>query len=384
MRRAATTLALCLFASQAGTLALSPILVEVAQDFDVSTATAGQLRAISGSVAAVTAFGVGAMAARVGLRSLLLGGLGTLALASALSAAAPTFAALAGAQVLLGAAVGVLLSAGIAGATAWIPRERRADALSATFSGQAVAWLVGMPLVGAVGDVSWRLAWLVLPLAASLLALAFAFRLPEAPRRPATLRGDLATLARDRVLAAWWLGEVLAFSAWVGVLVYAGALLVDSYALSLTATGAILGGMFAAYLPGTLYFRRHIERSSQRLVIGLGLAAAVVAALIGSLRQALWLTVLLLAVYVFLNAGRTIAGSAFGLDAAPGRSVMAMGLRASAAQLGYLIGAGVGGLALHFGGYAALGAAFCGLYVLAVVPHVLIAVAGGTAVGRER
>jgi MFS transporter, DHA1 family, inner membrane transport protein len=417
---------------------LSPILVEVAQDFDVSTATAGQLRAISGSVAAVTAFGVGAMAARVGLRSLLLGGLGTLALASALSAAAPTFAALAGAQVLLGAAVGVLLSAGIAGATAWIPRERRADALSATFSGQAVAWLVGMPLVGAVGDVSWRLAWLVLPLAASLLALAFAFRLPEAPRRPATLRGDpgarletpprpvaaqkpawrrprrhryfpssgascvlarraservpdsprspdgpLATLARDRVLAAWWLGEVLAFSAWVGVLVYAGALLVDSYALSLTATGAILGGMFAAYLPGTLYFRRHIERSSQRLVIGLGLAAAVVAALIGSLRQALWLTVLLLAVYVFLNAGRTIAGSAFGLDAAPGRSVMAMGLRASAAQLGYLIGAGVGGLALHFGGYAALGAAFCGLYVLAVVPHVLMAVAGGTAVGRD-
>jgi predicted MFS family arabinose efflux permease len=235
-----------------------------------------------------------------------------------------------------------------------------------------------------VGDVSWRLAWLVLPLAASLLALALAVRLPEAPRRPATLRGDLSTLLRDRVLAAWWLGEILAFSAWVGVLVYAGALLVDSYAVSLTVTGAILGGMFAAYLPGSLYFRRHIERWSQRLVIGLGLAAAAVAALIGTLREALWLTVLLLAAYVFLNAGRTIAGSAFGLDAVPDRTVMAMGLRASAAQLGYLVGAGVGGLALHFGGYAALGVAFSALYVLAVVPHVLMASRRVTAVGRGR
>jgi predicted MFS family arabinose efflux permease len=384
MRRAATTLALCLFASQAGTLVLSPILVEVARDFDVSTATAGQLRAISGSVAAATALGVGALAARVGLRRLLLGGLAGLGFASALSAAAPTFAFLAVSQALLGAAIGVLLSSGIAGATAWIPRERRADALSATFSGQAVAWLVGMPVVGAVGDVSWRLAWIALPLAASIPAFVLAARLPEAPRRPATLRGDLATLVRDRVLSAWWIGEILAFSAWVGMLVYAGALLVDSYGISLTATGAILGAMFVAYLPGTLYFRRHIDRASQRLVVGLGLTAAVVAAVTGAVRPGLWLTVPLLAAYVFLNAGRTIAGSAFGLDAAPDRAVTAMGLRASAAQLGYLVGAGVGGLALHLGGYPALGAAFAGLYVLAVVPHVLLAAVRRAAVGPGR
>jgi predicted MFS family arabinose efflux permease len=384
MRRAATTLALCLFASQAGTLVLSPILVEVARDFDVSTATAGQLRAISGSVAAATAFGVGALAARVGLRRLLLAGLAGLAGASLLSALAPTFAVLAVAQALLGAAIGILLSSGIAGATAWIPRERRADALSATFSGQAVAWLVGMPLVGAVGDVSWRLAWVALPLAASVPAFVLAARLPEAPRLPTTLRGDLQTLVRDRVLLAWWIGEILAFSAWVGMLVYAGALLVDSYRISLTATGVILGAMFAAYLPGTLYFRRHIDRAAQRLVIGLGLTAAVVAALIGAMRPGLWLTVPLLAAYVCLNAGRTIAGSAFGLDAAPDRAVMAMGLRASAAQLGYLVGAGVGGLALHLGGYPALGGAFAGLYVLAVVPHLLLGGTRRAAVGSER
>jgi predicted MFS family arabinose efflux permease len=50
-----------------------------------------------------------------------------------------------------------------------------------------------------------------------------------------------------------------------------------------------------------------------------------------------------------------------------------MGIRTSATQLGYLLGAGLGGLALTFGGYGALGLTFAALYVLAVVPHAILA-----------
>jgi predicted MFS family arabinose efflux permease len=131
--------------------------------------------------------------------------------------------------------------------------------------------------------------------------------------------------------------------------------------------------MFLAYLPGSLLFRRFIDRHAQRLLVSLALAAAVAAALVGAVRPGLWLTMPLLAVYVFLNSGRTLAGSAFGLDAAPGRAVVAMGIRAAATQIGYLVGAGLGGLALHFGGYPAVGAAFAGLYAAAVVPHAYLA-----------
>ncbi len=377
MIRPAAALFSCLFASQAGTLVLSPILVEVAQDFEVSTATAGQLRAISGIVAGVTAVTVGTLAGRVGLKRLLLAGLGLLALAAGLSALAPSFAALAAAQVPLGIAIAILLSSGVAGATAWIPPERRADALSAAFSGQAVAWLVGMPIVGAVSEVSWRLAWVALPLAATVPATVLAAGLEPVRSRATSLLGDLAGLARDRVVAGWWLGELLAFSAWVGLLVYAGALLVDSYDLSLGETGIALGAIFLAYLPGTILFRRWVFRHARRLLVLLALGAAVDAALIGSVRQALWLTVALLGVYVFLNSGRTIAGSAFGLTAAPEHAVAAMGFRASATQFGYLLGAGLGGLALHLGGYRALGALFAGLYVLAAALHGLLALSRG-------
>jgi predicted MFS family arabinose efflux permease len=46
-----------------------------------------------------------------------------------------------------------------------------------------------------------------------------------------------------------------------------------------------------------------------------------------------------------------------------------MAMRAAANQFGYLVGAAAGGLALAAGGFAALGAAFSGLFLLAVLIH---------------
>jgi predicted MFS family arabinose efflux permease len=156
------------------------------------------------------------------------------------------------------------------------------------------------------------------------------------------------------------------------MVVYLGALLVETYDLSLRATGLVLGLAMLAYLPGSLLFRRWVDAASQPLLIGLGLAGAAVAALLGSVRPSVAVTAGLAAVFMFVNAGRTISGSAFGLDAAPSRAISIMGLRTSMVQLGYLVGGALGGLALHFGGYPAAGATFAGLYVLGVLPHVAL------------
>src|SRR6188472_1170389 len=48
LTRPSPVLFLCLFVSQAALLVLSPVLPEVARDLGVSTATAGQLRSLSG------------------------------------------------------------------------------------------------------------------------------------------------------------------------------------------------------------------------------------------------------------------------------------------------------------------------------------------------
>jgi len=374
MFRIAATLSLVLFANQTATLILSPILVAVASDFDVSTSAAGQLRSIAGGVAGVTALTAGHLAGRLGLKRLLLLALGLLAGAAGLSAAALSFVVLALAQAVLGIALALLLAGAVAGVAVWVDPIRRADALSLVFSGQAAAWIVGMPIVGLVGEVSWRLTWLVLPIASAAVAVVLVTLLPEKRSEPTSLRSDLQLLRRDRQLAAWALGEVLAFSAWTGMLVYIGALLIESYGLTLGATGLLLGAAFLAYFPGSLVARHFIDLYAHRLLVGLALAAAAVAVLIGTVRPAAWVTILLVAAYVVLNSGRTIAGSAYGLDVLPGRTVTAMGIRASATQLGYLVGAGLGGVALHLGGYPALGVTLACLYVLATVPHVARAV----------
>src|SRR5688572_33441087 len=82
----------CLFASQAGMLVLSPILPEIAREFGVSNATAGQLRSISGAVGGLTALLLAVAPRPPGMRDLLAAGAAPVAAGAALSAAAPAFA----------------------------------------------------------------------------------------------------------------------------------------------------------------------------------------------------------------------------------------------------------------------------------------------------
>jgi predicted MFS family arabinose efflux permease len=369
------TLFLCLFAGQAAVIAISPVLTEVASDFDVSTATAGQLRSVSGFAAGLAAVAMGTLVSRVGLRNLLVLGLGILATGSLLSAAAPTFAILVAAQVAVGAGLAIVLSGGVAAAAAWSADAERARVLSWTLVGQPGAWIVGMPVIGVVGGASWRLAWLAVPFAASLLALlAVATRPADQPTEPGS--GTLQVLRHNRAVAGWALGELLAFSAWAGTLVFAGALFVESYDASPAAAGLVLGLAAIAYLPGNFLARRWTGAAARRALVLLPIASAGLVAVFGDYRPALWASALLLGLLAFAGGARTIVGSAYGLEVCARRRVFAMRLRAAASQFGYLVGAAAGGVALAAGGYSALGLAFAALFALAALPHILSLVGG--------
>src|SRR5215218_9557107 len=100
--RPSPVLFLCLFASQAGMLVLSPVLPDVAREFGVSTAMAGQLRSLSGLAGGATAVLLAMAVRRPALRDLLTAGALLVGTGSALSAAAPSFAVLAVAQGVAG------------------------------------------------------------------------------------------------------------------------------------------------------------------------------------------------------------------------------------------------------------------------------------------
>jgi predicted MFS family arabinose efflux permease len=371
LARPAITLFLSMFAGQAGFLVLAPILPELSHEFGVSTATAGQLRLVSGIAGGLTAIAIAPLARRLDLRGLLSLGLALLATGSLASAAAPSFTVLAGAQVAIGSGLGIVVSAAVAAAAEWAADGNRARVLSWALVGQPAAWVAGMPLIGAIAEVDWRLTWLAVPFAASMLALGVVRRLAT----PASaLSVTWRHVWRDPAVAGWAIGELFAFAAWGGTLVFSGALFLESYETSTGTVGLLLAAGAAAYFPGNFLARRWVAHAARPLLVGLALLLAAGVAAFGAVRPGVAFSGMLFAALVCLAGARTMAGSAIGLDAAPEHKLAVTSIRAAATQFGYLLGAGAAGAALAAGGYAALGAAQATLFVAAAAPHVLIAI----------
>ena len=362
------TLFLTLFAGQSGMIALSPVLTQVANDLDVSASTVGQLRTISGLAAGSTALALARAARRLGLRSLLLAGTGLVAGGSVASSVAPSLEWLALAQVAIGVGVAVLLSSATTAAAEWASDEHRARVLSWALIGQPAAWIVGMPLIGALGELSWRYGLLAMPLLGSTLS---AFALAGRPRTPPVDRkvGLRAALSQAPV-ARWAVAELLASAGWTGTLVYSGALFAQSYNTSPLVTGLVLAGVAGAFVAGNVAFRSLVGADDRRLIIRLSLALAVLLPVFGAVRPGLAVSAALMAAAAFLAAGRMLVGNAFGLKTAPDQRLAVMSARAAANQFGYFLGAAGAGAALAAAGYAGLGLALGGFFAVAVLPLV--------------
>jgi predicted MFS family arabinose efflux permease len=365
---------LALFASQAGVLVLSPILSDVAEDFGVSIAAAAQLRIFAAPLAAVVALLAGRALVRFSPRALLGAGSALLAVGSVASAAAPTFTLLALAQVPMWAGIATLVAAGVAGAAAWSPPERRTRVVAHALAGPPAAWIAGMPLIGVVAEVHWRLAFVALPLPAALLAgLAVAGRPRDVPLAG---RGtSLGGLLRIPLARRWALGELLANSAWAGTLVFSGALLTEEYGLSTTATGFALGGIAVAYLLANQRAGRMRQERARRVMLVCSAAASIAVALNWGFTPGVAVTLVFFSLSSLFAATRTVAGTVYGFTVAGelGREVGVV--RAVTTQIGYLAGSLLGGAAIAVAGFAGLGLVVGGLFLASTLPYVAFGVA---------
>jgi DHA1 family inner membrane transport protein len=355
---------LCLFAAQAAVISMSPVLADAASDLHVSTAAAGQVRTITGLAAGITGLTLGVVSGRLGLGRQLLAASSLLALGSVASAAAPSFALLALAQLPVGIAVAVLTTAGTLATAEWVSPGRQTHALSWALVGQPAAWIVGMPLIGLLGERSWRYGWLSLPLVAAIVAGALvASRAGKPPARRQPVRSR--TVLADRTLARWLASELFANSAWAGTLVYAGALFAESYGTSAALTGCLLALAAGSYVAGNLACRRLVARDPRRVLVVLALCLAVTDSLFGVARADAATSTALLASAAFLAGGRTLVASAFALGSTPDIRPAVTSLRAASMQFGYFTGSMVGGAALAVGGYGPFGVVMGLLFVCA-------------------
>jgi predicted MFS family arabinose efflux permease len=364
----ALVLFMSVFTSQAAVLVLSPILVDVARDLDVSTAVAGQLRVFAAPVALVVAVLVARSGGRFALRSLLLAGAALVGVGSVASAAAPSFVVLALAQVPLWIGVAVLVAGGIGAAGSWSAPEARSRVVARALAGAPAAWIVGMPVIGLVAAVDWRLAFLAVPLPAAVAtgAVLLASRPDGAARRP---DASLARLLRQPGARRWAVGELLAMSSWAGMLVFSGALFIEVYGASPRMTGLLLAIVAGAYLGGNVLGGRIQHECLRRVLAVANVVAAASVALTWVITPNAFVTLALFSFAAVVVAARTVVGTTYGFVLAGERKLEIGAARAAITHAGYLAGSLVGGAALAAGGHAAIGVAFGLLFLGASAPY---------------
>jgi MFS transporter, DHA1 family, inner membrane transport protein len=360
---------MCVFTSQAAVLVLSPILVEIAQDLEVSTAVAGQLRIFAAPVAALVAVLLARFGGAAPLRGILLGSTLLVAVGSVASAAAPSFLALALGQLPLWMGVAGLVAGGVGAAGIWSTPDVRGRVVAHALAGAPAAWVAGMPVIGLVAGSSWRFAFLAVPLPAAIVTagLVLASRPPEARRGAASL----PALLREPGARSWALGELLAMSAWAGTLAFSGVLFIETYGTSTKVTGLLLAAVAVAYLGGNAlggkiggdcYLRRSLARAN--VVAAAALAATWI------FTPNVFVTLTLFAAAGVVVAARTVVGTTYGFVLAGERKLEVGAARAALTHLGYVIGSVLGGATFALGGHAAAGVAFGLLFLLAATPYV--------------
>jgi predicted MFS family arabinose efflux permease len=263
-------------------------------------------------------------------------------------------------HVFIGLAVACLLSAGFAGAGAWFDEADAPWALGYVVGSQSIAWIIGNPIIGMLTDaVSWRLAYAV-PGVAALAALAAALmaRVGRGEEQRESSSSGMGDVARDPSARRWTIAEFVAYSAWTSELTYIGAFYVTTYDVEETLVGFLLAIGSVAFLISTLGTDRLVRRLGgrrRRMVITSALAMGALVAVIFNVTPAVAFTVALFFLMALSAGVRSTGSSALALGLLPSSPGAMMAARTTSAQLGYTVGAMLGGLVIAVAGFAALG-----------------------------
>jgi DHA1 family inner membrane transport protein len=336
-----------------GTL-LSPLLKDIAADFEVSDASVGQLATLYSGLAAIVAFAVVPIMDRYSRRAMLRFECGALIVATLISALAPNYAWLTVGRGIAG--IGGAFIFGVCMAAAGdlfadpTERNRRIGILA---SAGSVAIIAGQPIITQIAaHAGWRLA-VASTLIPPLVVLAGTHWLPGAPLHDA--EGSLLDgyWRRYRQVMAsretMWLLVVfiVMLSVWSAFSVYLGAYVETELRASANATSVVFLVSGVCFTLGSLIVPRLIERRSKRHVhatfaglMGLNLLGAGI----------VYTTIPTVAVFVgiiaFLCVSLYMITGILLLDSLPEARGAVMALQAAGTEVGLAIGAAWGGVAL--------------------------------------
>ncbi len=278
MRRLLAFVSLVVFVDTSFYAAVTPLLPELSDQYDLSKTAAGILAAAYPAGTFIGALPGGWMASRVGVRPTVLLGLGMMVAASVVFAFASSIVVLDIARFVQGLGG----AASWAGALAWLigaaPRERRGELIGTSIAA-AVAGAMFGPVLGALAGLLGQEPVFFGVAVVGAAMMWWAWRMPGvAPSAPTSLKVLVWSLADRRVAAGLWLTTLP--SMLFGTVAVLGPLRLDELGAG---TAAIAGAFLAgAALEATLapFVGRVSDRRGRLIPSMAGVAAGGLAMLL--------------------------------------------------------------------------------------------------------
>ena len=149
---------------------------------------------------------------------------------------------------------------------------------------------------------------------------------------------------------------MIAYGAWTALLTFVGAFFIERLGVPEAAAGWLLAMGAAAHLTASTRSRTLVNLvSRRRLAAGSAVIMAILLFVLLRLTTSAPLAVATFCLVGFAAGVRSPTSSALGLEQLPRHPGAMMAARTAATQLGYLLGAVVGGAVISHGGYGTLG-----------------------------
>lgn len=364
--------ALAFFFTQSSSLMLAPLLVDIAAEFDLSVAVAGQVGTATFAAWAISVVSVGPLSDSLGRRPVALAGLSLLAVGVLASAFAPNLETLMVTRVVTGLGGGMIPPNGMAAVVDVVPPARLARAVGTVISFTTLSAVIGVPAVALMADLgSWRFPFLVI---GSLLTACIVLNWFWFPKNEAAKPRTFTFFSRYRdLLALPVLRSILAANlaqriAYMAIFSYLATYLIDDYGVSVRAVALPLalvgiGGVVGSYIGGTVATRPDRMSLIAASAIGGGVAAAV----LFSVDLPVWAVVAIATVSIALLSLPWTVMIAVCTEISGNSRATGVGLVGVSNQTGAVGGAALGGLLLAVSGFPGIGYLCLGAVVFSAV-----------------
>ena len=349
-----------MFLTQIVGLMLAPLLVALANEFDVSVAATGQLAAVTFGAWAISVISVGPISDSFGRRPVAVTGLTLLSASIVASSFAPSFGVLLVLRIITGLSGGMIPPNSMAAVADVLPLAKRAQAFGFLMAFASLSSVIGVPMVAVLASLGgWRAPFLVL---GSLLFCCALLHWLWFPKSKATTARSFSFLSRYKQMAGIGLfritlaANLLQRMAFYATVSYLAAYLINNHGMSIgetaiplaiAGTGVVVGSTMAGSVSA-------LNRRSQ-VVSGCALVGGLASLLVFSVGLSTWGTVgVALVGITFISVGWPTF-LAISTEISGSSQATAVGILGASNQLGGVGGAALGGAFLALGDFSNVG-----------------------------